>query len=68
MHTVLVHFFRFKLTKEIVFPGLFVPVRFFFRFYYFDLFVSYDRDANSQPCLKRGHRSHWALLTGELIK
>lgn len=24
----------------------------------------YDGDGNNAPCLKNGHKAHWALLTG----
>nr|XP_022333801.1 UPF0692 protein C19orf54 homolog [Crassostrea virginica] len=29
--------------------------------------VPYDGDANNSPCLKNGHKAHWALLTGFLV-
>ncbi|XP_041092298.1 UPF0692 protein C19orf54 homolog isoform X3 [Polyodon spathula] len=29
--------------------------------------VSYDEDFNHQPCLKRGHRAHWAVVSGVLL-
>jgi hypothetical protein len=25
----------------------------------------YDSDFNHEPCNKRGHKAHWALLTGK---
>lgn len=28
---------------------------------------SYDADVNHAPCLKSGHRAHWALVLGYLI-
>ncbi|XP_028398548.1 UPF0692 protein C19orf54 homolog [Dendronephthya gigantea] len=27
----------------------------------------YDEDRNHEPCLKRGHKAHWAVLTGFLV-
>ncbi|XP_055642273.1 actin maturation protease-like [Toxorhynchites rutilus septentrionalis] len=29
--------------------------------------VPYDPDRNHTPCLNRGHKAHWALITGYLI-
>ena len=26
----------------------------------------YDRDGNNEPCLKNGHKAHWAVFTGGL--
>ncbi|EDW68353.1 actin maturation protease [Drosophila virilis] len=31
------------------------------------LLVPYDADVNHAPCLKSGHRAHWALIVGYLI-
>ncbi|KAI9584257.1 UPF0692 protein CG33108 [Glossina fuscipes] len=31
------------------------------------IFVPYDTDFNHSPCLKFGHKSHWALIIGYLI-
>ncbi|KAH8417550.1 hypothetical protein KR222_001796 [Zaprionus bogoriensis] len=31
------------------------------------LLVPYDADVNHEPCLKYGHRAHWALVVGYLI-
>ncbi|XP_073816375.1 actin maturation protease [Musca autumnalis] len=31
------------------------------------LFVPYDPDFNHSPCLKSGHKAHWALIIGYLI-
>ncbi|XP_036365564.1 UPF0692 protein C19orf54 homolog isoform X3 [Octopus sinensis] len=31
------------------------------------ILVPYDSDKNYQPCLKRGHKAHWSLLTGCFI-
>lgn len=31
------------------------------------LIYSYDADVNHAPCLKSGHRGHWALVVGYLI-
>ncbi|XP_055384313.1 actin maturation protease [Condylostylus longicornis] len=31
------------------------------------LFVPYDPDYNHSPCLKSGHKAHWALIIGYLI-
>lgn len=28
------------------------------------ILVPYDSDFNHAPCLKRGHKAHWALLVG----
>lgn len=28
--------------------------------------VPYDSDRNNEPCLKRGYKAHWAVITGEL--
>ena len=30
------------------------------------LLVPYDTDFNQEPCLKKGHRAHWALIIGKL--
>ena len=27
--------------------------------------VPYDNDKNFEPCLKNGHKAHWAVLTGK---
>uniref|UniRef100_A0A1I8Q9J1 Actin maturation protease n=1 Tax=Stomoxys calcitrans TaxID=35570 RepID=A0A1I8Q9J1_STOCA len=32
------------------------------------VFVAYDPDYNHSPCLKSGHKAHWALVIGYLIK
>jgi hypothetical protein len=29
--------------------------------------VPYDKDANMQPCLKKGTKAHWATITGFLL-
>ncbi|XP_017084040.1 UPF0692 protein CG33108 [Drosophila eugracilis] len=31
------------------------------------LLVPYDADVNHAPCLKSGHRAHWALIVGYLV-
>ncbi|XP_055851555.1 actin maturation protease [Episyrphus balteatus] len=31
------------------------------------IFVPYDPDFNNAPCLKYGHKAHWALIIGYLI-
>ncbi|XP_076803156.1 actin maturation protease-like [Clavelina lepadiformis] len=31
------------------------------------LIVPYDNDRNFEPCLQRGHRAHWAIITGAVI-
>ena len=31
------------------------------------LLVPYDPDKNYVPVLKKGHKAHWALVTGELL-
>ncbi|KAM7364134.1 actin maturation protease isoform 2-T2 [Cochliomyia hominivorax] len=31
------------------------------------IFVPYDTDFNHSPCLKYGHKAHWALIIGFLI-
>ncbi|XP_075148175.1 actin maturation protease [Haematobia irritans] len=31
------------------------------------IFVPYDPDFNHSPCLKSGHKAHWALIIGYLI-
>lgn len=31
------------------------------------LLIPYDEDFNHQPCLKRGHKSHWAVASGVLL-
>ncbi|XP_041354360.1 UPF0692 protein C19orf54-like [Gigantopelta aegis] len=28
------------------------------------LLIPYDSDKNHRPCLKKGHKAHWALITG----
>lgn len=28
--------------------------------------VPYDADKNHEPCLKRGHKAHWAVITGSV--
>lgn len=28
------------------------------------ILISYDADGNHQPCLKKGHKAHWAALLG----
>ena len=32
------------------------------------LLVPYDTDFNQEPCLKKGHRAHWALIIGKLSR
>lgn len=36
----------------------------------FDLIYSfsYDADANHSPCLKNGHKAHWALIVGAVFR
>ena len=29
------------------------------------ILVPYDNDRNFEPCLRNGHKAHWAILTGE---
>jgi len=29
--------------------------------------VPYDNDKNFEPCLRKGHRAHWAVLTGTVF-
>ncbi|GAB6026038.1 hypothetical protein CHUAL_012248 [Chamberlinius hualienensis] len=29
--------------------------------------VPYDADKNNEPCCKKGHKSHWAMLTGAVL-
>ncbi|XP_067617231.1 actin maturation protease [Eurosta solidaginis] len=31
------------------------------------IFIAYDPDYNHSPCLKHGHKAHWALIIGYLI-
>uniref|UniRef100_A0A663FI30 Actin maturation protease n=1 Tax=Aquila chrysaetos chrysaetos TaxID=223781 RepID=A0A663FI30_AQUCH len=31
------------------------------------LLVPYDEDSNHEPCCRRGHKAHWAVLTGVLL-
>ncbi|XP_055906386.1 actin maturation protease [Eupeodes corollae] len=31
------------------------------------IFIAYDPDFNNLPCLKYGHKAHWALIIGYLI-
>ena len=31
------------------------------------ILVPYDNDKNFEPCLKYGHKAHWAVLTGKLL-
>ncbi|XP_071079323.1 actin maturation protease-like [Haliotis cracherodii] len=31
------------------------------------LLVPYDADKNHYPCLKKGHKAHWALITGFFV-
>ncbi|XP_014667399.1 PREDICTED: UPF0692 protein C19orf54 homolog isoform X2 [Priapulus caudatus] len=31
------------------------------------LLVPYDSDFNHRPCCKKGHKAHWAVITGVLI-
>ncbi|XP_065511307.1 actin maturation protease [Caloenas nicobarica] len=31
------------------------------------LLVPYDEDSNHEPCQRRGHKAHWAVLTGVLL-
>ncbi|XP_061219671.1 actin maturation protease isoform X1 [Neopsephotus bourkii] len=31
------------------------------------LLVPYDEDNNHEPCCRRGHRAHWAVITGVLL-
>ena len=30
----------------------------------YPVLVPYDEDRNHEPCLKRGHKAHWAVLSG----
>ena len=30
----------------------------------YPVLVPYDADRNHEPCLKRGHKAHWAVVTG----
>ncbi|XP_033630299.1 UPF0692 protein C19orf54 homolog [Asterias rubens] len=30
--------------------------------------VPYDKDGNCEPCCKRGHKAHWAVLTGFVLQ
>ncbi|MGH0117869.1 UNVERIFIED_CONTAM: hypothetical protein FKN15_003900 [Acipenser sinensis] len=32
-----------------------------------EVIIHYDEDFNHQPCLKRGHRAHWAVASGVLL-
>ena len=31
------------------------------------ILVPYDAAPNHEPCLSKGHKSHWALLTGNIL-
>jgi len=31
------------------------------------LLIPYDSDANHQPCLKKGHKAHWAVVYGFIV-
>ena len=33
-----------------------------------NLLTRYDADRNHSPCLKNGHKAHWALLIGVLLR
>lgn len=33
----------------------------------YPVLVPYDADRNNEPCLKRGHKAHWVVVTGCLI-
>lgn len=33
----------------------------------YPVLIPYDEDFNHEPCLKKGHRAHWAVLTGVLL-
>ncbi|XP_074786858.1 actin maturation protease [Athene noctua] len=33
----------------------------------FPLLVPYDEDSNHEPCCRRGHKAHWAVLTGVVL-
>ena len=30
----------------------------------YPVLAPYDEDRNHEPCLKRGHKAHWAIITG----
>ena len=30
----------------------------------YPVLVPYDADRNNEPCLKRGHKAHWVVVTG----
>ena len=30
----------------------------------YPVLVPYDADRNNEPCLKNGHKAHWAVVTG----
>ncbi|XP_072032751.1 uncharacterized protein [Amphiura filiformis] len=32
------------------------------------ILIAYDTDANFEPCCKKGHKAHWAVLTGFLFR
>ena len=29
--------------------------------------VPYDSDKNNEPCLKKGHKAHWSVITGIIL-
>ena len=31
----------------------------------YPILVPYDADRNHEPCLKRGQKAHWAVITGK---
>ena len=33
---------------------------------FLDTWYRYDKDGNNEPCCKRGHKAHWAVLSGML--
>ena len=32
----------------------------------YPVLVPYDADRNHEPCLKKGHKAHWAVVTGKV--
>ncbi|CAM1154311.1 C19orf54 (predicted) [Pycnogonum litorale] len=32
------------------------------------ILIPYDADANHEPCLRKGHKAHWALIVGFVLK
>lgn len=34
----------------------------------YPVLVPYDADRNHTPCLKQGHKAHWAVLTGTIFQ